>query len=31
MALQDLLELQGSKKKIGISEERVNSILHIVG
>ena len=31
MALQDLLELQGSKKKIGISEERVNSILPIVG
>ena len=31
MALQDLLALQGSKKKIGISEERVNSILPIVG
>ena len=31
MALQDLLALQGSKKKIGISEERVYSILPIVG
>ena len=31
MALQDLLALQGSKKKIGISEERVNSILPIIG
>lgn len=29
MALQDLLELSSSKKKIGLSEERVRAIIPI--
>jgi len=31
MALKDLLNLSYSKKKIGISEDRVNAILPIAG
>jgi hypothetical protein len=30
MALQDLLDLSSSRKKIGISEERINAIKPIV-
>lgn len=30
MALQDLLELSSSKKKIGISEERIAAVLPII-
>lgn len=29
MALQDLLDLSQSRKKIGLSEERVNAVLPI--
>ena len=30
MALQDLLNLSASKRKIGLSEERVNAVLPTV-
>jgi hypothetical protein len=30
MALQDLLNLSASKKKIGLSEERVNAALPVI-